>query len=115
MTTVTSARPESMSDRRFITVLISALAAGLGAGLSVLAIIGLQDPVYTDFDTGTRTDSTGTLAALIALGAVLVLVGTSTVVALFRAQTAPLTMIPARTAASTPQRPVKHASPGGDA
>lgn len=86
MTGSTGFSPQPMSDRRFITVLISALAAALGAGLILIALLGLQDPVYTDFDTGRTTDTSRVLSALIALGAVLILAGATTITTLIRAQ-----------------------------
>ena len=86
MTDSTASGLQPMSDRRFITVLISALAAVVGAGLILIAFLGLQDPVYTDFDTGRTTDTSRVLAALIALGAVLILAGATTITTLIRAQ-----------------------------
>jgi hypothetical protein len=79
-------RLDQMSDRRFIVLLLCALAALLGIGVIVLAALGLQDPTYRDFETGVVTDTSRTLVGLIALGAVLVLGGVGTVVTLVRLQ-----------------------------
>lgn len=75
-----------MSDRRFIVVLISAGTALLGVGVVVLAILGLQDPLYRDFDTGVVRDTSRTLIGLVTLGGVLILAGVAAVVTLLRLQ-----------------------------
>ena len=75
-----------MSDRRFVVLLVSALVAVLGVGVIALAALGLQDPIYRDFDTGVVTDTSHTLTGLVVLGAVLVLGGVGTTITLLRVQ-----------------------------
>lgn len=75
-----------MSDQRFIVLLLSAGTALLGVGVVVLAVLGLQDPVYRDFDTGVVRDNSRTLIGLVTLGGVLILAGVATVVTLLRLQ-----------------------------
>lgn len=75
-----------MTDQRFMVLLIGALTAVLGIGVVVTAALGLQDPVYRDFDTGVVRNHSRTLACLVALGAVMLLGGAGTAVILFRLQ-----------------------------
>ncbi len=76
--------PAPMSDRRFLTVLVGALAAVVGIGLVVLALLGLRDPLHRDFDTGVVRDTSRVLLGTATFGAVLTVVGAGAAVALVR-------------------------------